>query len=258
MRTVAIANAPCQEKRRVCRPHITPLCVYESRRGSCYLGMTLKVGHNRLLFASRSYLIGAGIGLQGNPGRGISAGLQKRALQGTSLVVWKTLCCRGSHCQATPYRGEGKFEGEGGFSDSLPPLQGKFGSHSVSSLNVATSAKKKRPPEHVPSWDIPRQVSKLRGGGWQMARVLGFFIYIRGLANGPARAYLSRDSRQACPGQARRLNPSSRAVQRGTNCRAKHLRGDARTANVLGHLTAPPPDPASGFRPSRYRRLRWV
>ena len=91
-----------------------------------------------------------------------------------------------------------------------------------------------------------------------MARVLGSYIYIRGLANGPARAYLSRDSRQACPGQARRLNPSSRAAQRGTNCRAKHLRGDARTANVLGHLTAPPPDPASGFRPSRYRRLRWV
>ena len=76
--------------------------------------MTLKVGHHRLLFASRTCLIAAGIGLQGNPGRGISAGLQKRALQGTSLVVRKTLCFGGSHCQATPYRaGRGKFEGEG-------------------------------------------------------------------------------------------------------------------------------------------------
>ena len=148
-----------------------------------------------MLFASRTCLIGAGIGLQGNPGRGISAGLQKRALQGTSLVVWKTLCFGGSHCQATPYRagrgslkgrgtlplessrlrgagiglrgdpgrgtnaglqkralqgtsvvvwktlrfrgsqhwadiperGEGKFEGEGGLSRTLPALQGKFG-----------------------------------------------------------------------------------------------------------------------------------
>ena len=62
-----------------------------------------------------------------------------------------------------------------------------------------------RPQIKCLSWERRRQ---------QMARVLGFLIYIRGLANGPARAYLSRDSRQACPGQARRLNPSSRAVQR--------------------------------------------
>ena len=84
--------------------------------------------------------IGAGIGLQGNPGRGINAGLQKRALQGTSLVVWKTLRSQARSgfmgsilpvgcealgrpiiCTGNPIKGEGKSEGEGGFADpSLP------------------------------------------------------------------------------------------------------------------------------------------
>ena len=73
-----------------------------------------------------SCLLGAGIGLQGNPGRGINAGLQKRALQGTSMVVRKTLRVKRRGRQTPLKGGEGKFEGEGGFSGTLPPLQGKF------------------------------------------------------------------------------------------------------------------------------------
>ena len=49
--------------------------------------------------------------------------MAKRGFSGLSAP------CKGLpdyRCQATPAGGEGKFEGEGGFSGTLPPLQGQF------------------------------------------------------------------------------------------------------------------------------------
>ena len=60
--------------------------------------------------ASFVYLTGAGIGLQGNPGRGTNAGLKKRALQGTSVVVWKTLRFQSSHLHSRSDSEEGGGE----------------------------------------------------------------------------------------------------------------------------------------------------
>ena len=75
----------------------------------CCFGMTPRVGHSRLLFASLPCLfLGAGIGLQGNPGRGTNAGLQKRALQGTSVVAWKTLCFGASQQWPAIHAGGGR------------------------------------------------------------------------------------------------------------------------------------------------------
>ena len=51
-----------------------------------------------------------------------NAGLQKRALQGTSVVVWKTLHLTRSR-EARRHQGEGKFEGEGGLSGPSRPFK---------------------------------------------------------------------------------------------------------------------------------------
>ena len=136
----------------------------------CCLGMTLKVGHHRLLFASRTCLIGAGIGLQGNPGRGISAGLQKRALQGTSLVVWKTLCFGGSHCQATPYRaGRGSLKGRGTLPLESSRLRGAGIGLRGDPGRGTNAGLQKRALQGMEDFALPRQPAlashPCRGGG---------------------------------------------------------------------------------------------
>ena len=76
----------------------------------------------------------------GSPAAGRAGSLHRQAVASPSLggeafliswkgQQWQTGACQGSlllRCPATPAGGVGKFEGEGGFSGTLPPLQGQF------------------------------------------------------------------------------------------------------------------------------------
>ena len=166
--------------------------------------------------------VAPGLAYRGNPGRGTNAGLQEPRLA-------RRLEVRG---------GEGKFEGEGGFSDPLHPLQGRLAAHSARDSSFKHSWARRALQTRILSTSAEAEASEAQKNALGTSRVK-CYLGPRALANGsafrvlylhigawpmglPERTYRETHGRPVQVRLGGLTHPRAQSSAR-SNCRAKQL-----------------------------------